>query len=210
MTFDDQASNSRSDARLHFAERLRMLRIPRGFRTARSFAKALSIDENRYTRYERAEVEPDLGLIRRICALLAVTPDELLGVPARSDQAYSSADTRSCRDAPLADYQLRIGDGVGPQSLRRSYTGHSLSLTAWAISGLVANARQQSAGAKSNNSGPDEAFYREASAIFSSIVQAPETALRQLANEAALIASGPETIREFVALREHFSDLASK
>lgn len=65
-------------ARLEFAQRLRELRVPRGFRTARSLAKALDIDENRYTRYERAEVEPDLTMIRRICATLGVTPDALL------------------------------------------------------------------------------------------------------------------------------------
>ncbi|MGE0698368.1 MAG: helix-turn-helix domain-containing protein [Hyphomicrobiaceae bacterium] len=66
-------------ARLDFARRLRELRVPRGFRTARSLARTLDIDENRYTRYERAEVEPDLDMIRRICEALAVTPNDLLG-----------------------------------------------------------------------------------------------------------------------------------
>jgi transcriptional regulator with XRE-family HTH domain len=68
-------------ARQDFARRLRELRVPRGFKTARSLARALEIDENRYTRYERAEVEPDLALIRRICETLRVTPNELLGTP---------------------------------------------------------------------------------------------------------------------------------
>ena len=72
------ASSSTPTARVLFARRLKALRIPRGFATARSFAQALNIDENRYTRYERAEVEPDLGLISRICSLLGVTPNELL------------------------------------------------------------------------------------------------------------------------------------
>lgn len=53
-----------------------------GFPTARSFASALEIDENRYTRYERAEVEPDLGLFNRMCLLLSVTPNDLLEMPA--------------------------------------------------------------------------------------------------------------------------------
>lgn len=65
--------------RAEFAKRLKALRIPRGFPTARSFATALDIDENRYTRYERAEVEPDLSLIARICDLLSVSPNDLLG-----------------------------------------------------------------------------------------------------------------------------------
>jgi transcriptional regulator with XRE-family HTH domain len=66
-------------ARHEFARRLRELRVPRGFRTARSLAHALGIDENRYTRYERAEVEPSLDLIRRICEALRLTPNDLLG-----------------------------------------------------------------------------------------------------------------------------------
>jgi transcriptional regulator with XRE-family HTH domain len=72
-------------ARQQFAQRLRELRIPRGFRTARSLARALDIDENRYTRYERAEVEPDLTMIRRICETLGVTPDALLGFDTLED-----------------------------------------------------------------------------------------------------------------------------
>lgn len=67
-----------SDVRARFAQRLRAIRIPRGYKTARSFAQALEIDENRYTRYERAEVEPDLRLLMRICGLLGATPNDLL------------------------------------------------------------------------------------------------------------------------------------
>jgi transcriptional regulator with XRE-family HTH domain len=66
------------DVRLHFAQRLKELRAARGFRTARSLAHALAIDENRYTRYERAEVEPDLTLLMRICEALRATPNDLL------------------------------------------------------------------------------------------------------------------------------------
>ena len=64
--------------RTTFAKHLKALRIPRGFSTARSFANALEIDENRYTRYERAEVEPDLSLLVKMCLLLDVTPNDLL------------------------------------------------------------------------------------------------------------------------------------
>ncbi len=62
-----------------FAARLRAFRRDAGFKTARMFAKTLGIDENRYTRYERAEVEPDLSLIARFCETLKVTPNKLLG-----------------------------------------------------------------------------------------------------------------------------------
>ncbi len=66
-------------ARQMFAQRLKIARMARGYRTARSLAQVLEIDENRYTRYERAEVEPDIELIGRICETLRVTPNDLLG-----------------------------------------------------------------------------------------------------------------------------------
>jgi transcriptional regulator with XRE-family HTH domain len=65
--------------RIRFAQRLKALRVERGHLRARYFARTLGIEENRYTRYERAEVEPDLTLIHKMCEVLRVTPDELLG-----------------------------------------------------------------------------------------------------------------------------------
>ena len=67
--------------RVEFAKRLRQLRTERGFRHARQFARVLGIEENRYTRYERAEVEPSLTLIHQICVTLQVAPSDLLGLP---------------------------------------------------------------------------------------------------------------------------------
>lgn len=86
-----------SDIRARFAQRLRAIRIPRGYKTARSFAEALEIDENRYTRYERAEVEPDLQLMMRICSLLNATPNDLLcdtigAPPIELDMPYGFAE----------------------------------------------------------------------------------------------------------------------
>ena len=54
------------------------MRGPRGFKTARSIAQKLGIHENRYTRYERAEVEPNLALLMQICEVLDVTPNDLV------------------------------------------------------------------------------------------------------------------------------------
>ena len=65
--------------RSQFAQRLKNLRTQRGFDRARYFAKSLGIEENRYTRYERAEVEPSLTLIHKMCETLRVSPNELLG-----------------------------------------------------------------------------------------------------------------------------------
>lgn len=81
------APKSLKPLRTEFANRLRQYRVPRGYRTARMFALALGIDENRYTRYERAEVEPDLALLVRICTTLEITPNDLLGFPEISKAA---------------------------------------------------------------------------------------------------------------------------
>lgn len=81
-----------SGTRAFFAKRLRELRIPKGFRTARKLATELGIDENRYTRYERAEVEPDLELLVRIAEALEVTPNDLLGVLTRAPSARGFED----------------------------------------------------------------------------------------------------------------------
>src|SRR6185295_19350748 len=67
------------EVRSQFAQRLKNLRTQRGFDRARYFAKSLGIEENRYTRYERAEVEPNLTLIHKMCETLRVSPNELLG-----------------------------------------------------------------------------------------------------------------------------------
>jgi len=67
------------DVRARFAQRLKTLRVQKGYLRARYFAKSLGIEENRYTRYERAEVEPDLTLLQKMCEALRVTPNELIG-----------------------------------------------------------------------------------------------------------------------------------
>ena len=76
-----ECDGHRSRARSAFAvrKRLKDMRTRRGFDRARYFAKSLGIEENRYTRYERAEVEPSLTLIHKMCETLRVSPNELLG-----------------------------------------------------------------------------------------------------------------------------------
>ena len=67
------------EVRSQFAQRLKEMRVQSGFLRARYFAKSLGIEENRYTRYERAEVEPSLTLIHKMCETLRVSPNELMG-----------------------------------------------------------------------------------------------------------------------------------
>ena len=78
-TASAMATDLAPEVRLQFARRLKDMRTRRGFDRARYFAKSLGIEENRYTRYERAEVEPSLTLIHKMCETLRVSPDELLG-----------------------------------------------------------------------------------------------------------------------------------
>jgi transcriptional regulator with XRE-family HTH domain len=61
-----------------FASRLKAARLSRGYLSARQFARAIGIDENRYTRYERGEIEPGFAILLRICTALGTTPNELL------------------------------------------------------------------------------------------------------------------------------------
>ncbi len=69
------------------AEQLKRLRQSKGHPTARGFAKTLGISENRYSRYERGEAVPKLDLVWAICAELGITPNELYGWDAPSDDA---------------------------------------------------------------------------------------------------------------------------
>ena len=88
-----------------FAKRLKTLRIEQGYPTARSFALALEIDENRYTRYERAEVEPDLALLAKICTLLTMTPNDLLdfSTPANSPATGFMDGKASSHHVPMTE-----------------------------------------------------------------------------------------------------------
>jgi transcriptional regulator with XRE-family HTH domain len=119
------ANSSIPEIRQLFAKRLKALRIPRGYTTARSFAQALEIDENRYTRYERAEVEPDLSLLVKICALLGISPNELLSdrhahpSPAvgfaetpPEPQARGAGDQQSGNPSPLNVLMWRLAEEV--------------------------------------------------------------------------------------------------
>ena len=66
------------ESRVAFARRLEAARIAAGYDTKRSFANALGIEEARYTRYERAETEPDIPTLVGIKKLTGVSLDVLL------------------------------------------------------------------------------------------------------------------------------------
>jgi transcriptional regulator with XRE-family HTH domain len=119
--------------RTTFAKRLKALRIPRGFSTARSFANALEIDENRYTRYERAEVEPDLSLLVKMCSLLEVTPNDLLDASPTPGLTPGFSDGTA---APIMQMTSngRAGNGNGHESVSGHANPHVLkNALAWRL-----------------------------------------------------------------------------
>ena len=64
--------------RKEFAGRLRGLRLWGGYSTAREFAQAIGEEENTYTRWERGETLPGLEQLMTICAMLEVTPNQIM------------------------------------------------------------------------------------------------------------------------------------
>jgi len=117
--------------RSQFARHLKDMRVRSGFPRARYFAKSLGIEENRYTRYERAEVEPNLTLIHKMCETLRVSPNELLGfaeyegtapLPAFSEDApseHSPAEDPAARRLGLLAWRL-ASEAVAIRSRHRA------------------------------------------------------------------------------------------
>lgn len=64
-------------ARREFSRQLRLLRVAKGYKTAREFAGVLEVKEDRYTRWERAETEPNISNILRISQALGTDPNDL-------------------------------------------------------------------------------------------------------------------------------------
>jgi transcriptional regulator with XRE-family HTH domain len=177
--------NDRSPARLDFARRLRELRVPKGFRTARSLAKALGIDENRYTRYERAEVEPDLGLIRRICDVLGVTPSELLG--SGEEREFDSRPDERLADAGAA----RSAEGRSVNGASGNSRGIAVEAAAWKLACAVAEARIGSRTDRSGDHGDANLLLLTASPLYQRLRQAPFETIAELAGDRELTGAAP-------------------
>ncbi len=93
-----------------FATRLKQLRVLRGYRTARAFAQALEIDENRYTRWERGEVEPSVAMLGKMADVLNVRVDMLVSggdvaaglTSATSDTGFSPGPGNAANRGPAS------------------------------------------------------------------------------------------------------------
>jgi len=166
-----------SPARQDFARRLRELRVPRGFRTARSLARKLEIDENRYTRYERGEVEPDLAMIRRICETLAVTPNDLLGGVAGPAVANGSA--------PRAKDRFHSVRAAPPPEPPPAGSLHGIATASWLVAEAVMELRRAHA---QQSTAPDAklpplAVMSQTGALFKAIMDRPFEAITELLSD---------------------------
>jgi len=166
------------EVRARFAQRLKTLRTQRGFDRARYFAKSLGIEENRYTRYERAEVEPSLTLIHKMCETLRVSPNELLGLP--DVPHHGSAVLSPAEPAAPGGHGERVGKGTDPVSLLAC----SLAAEAAAI--------RQARTAKSKPAGDPLAALRETSVLFSGLQAEPFKTVAAILGDAALMDIGAE------------------
>ena len=180
------------EVRARFAQRLKTLRTQRGFDRARYFAKSLGIEENRYTRYERAEVEPSLTLIHKMCETLQVSPNELLGLP--DVPHHGSAVLSPAEPAAPGGHGERVGKGTDP-----------VSLLAWSLA-AEAVAIRQARTAKSKPAGDPLAALRETSVLFSGLQAEPFKTVAAILGDAALMDIGAEHKTRLAELIHAYTD----
>lgn len=141
------------EVRAQFARRLKQIRTERGFPRARYFAKTLGIEENRYTRYERAEVEPSLTLIHKMCETLRVSPNELLGFGGPHDPAIGPGFAEAAEDPGRSEAVSRQ---------------RSLDSLAWRLAAEVVAIRLQAPGKSKSNRDSLQSI-RETGRLFQSL-----------------------------------------
>lgn len=160
-------------ARQQFARRLREFRVARGFKTARSLARALDIDENRYTRYERAEVEPDIELIQQICETLELSPNDLLGTTSLANHAMAMLPRATVPAPGFAEPE--------PSSLSLSANSDRLlrDRTAWSLACAVADLQARSDKPVSESTSR-LATLRQAARLFAKLERRPYAAVTDI------------------------------
>jgi transcriptional regulator with XRE-family HTH domain len=185
------------DVRSQFAKRLKIIRTQRGFDRARYFAKSLGIEENRYTRYERAEVEPSLTLIHKMCATLHVTPNELLGFSEFNDEgAFQSAPGMS--ESSGGSIKSRTGgDGAS-----------NLGSLAWRLAHEAIAIRGDHAG-KSKSSDDPLATFRDTAALFQKLQSEPFGTVAEILGDASMKSAAPARKAAIAELIRAYTDSAS-
>jgi transcriptional regulator with XRE-family HTH domain len=168
--------------RSEFAKRLKIIRTQRGFPRARYFASTLGIEENRYTRYERAEVEPSLTLIHKMCETLGITPNELLGFePVRArDGLAGFAETAQARDP-----------------------GDPREAIAWQLAEEIVRCRREHE--QGRRPADPLTDMRDTGALYRSLVGEPFETVSKIAEDPALMASGTKRKSEIANLMSRFT-----
>ena len=178
------------EVRSQFAKRLKSMRMQSGFQRARYFAKSLGIEENRYTRYERAEVEPSLTLIHKICEVLRVSPNELLGFPEQGSSLGFAE--------PPAEFELP-----------RNPSERQVELLAWRLaSEVVAVRNAHRSGARA--SGDPLAAPRETGKLYQLLLKDPFNTIAGIVSDEALKSLDAESKAELARLVEAVTDSASR
>ena len=149
------------------------MRGPRGYKTARSIAQKLGIHENRYTRYERAEVEPNLALLMQICEVLDVTPNDLL------------CDTIAIPDDDLADARAAVGfhEGELADAAQHNSADYAFQAAAWQLASDLAEVTE----ANSSRQGvPPAQILAATSRLYRRIVAQPFSVLSEIGDQIPL------------------------
>jgi transcriptional regulator with XRE-family HTH domain len=180
------------EVRSEFAKRLKDMRQQKGFPRARYFAKTLGIEENRYTRYERAEVEPSLTLIHKMCEVLQVTPNQLLGFSRRPPQPPAGFDE----------------DGVEGLGSLENLSERQVEPQAWRLASAVAAVRS----AHGTGARPADplALMGETSKLFQHLLKDPFNTVAGLVADESLQGLEPERKAEIARLVRAFTDVASE
>lgn len=180
-----------------FAQRLRATRLAKGVKTARELARTLDINENRYTRYERAEVEPDLATLVRICEILKVTPNNLLCETAGLGESFSEDIQMGFSEASSSAYK--------PVHSRERLNENRLDATYYTLAtklGLLA--------AKQKAGGLDPApvnTMKMSGEIYSQMRAAPFATIASIGREIDLSHASLEQQQEIAALVREIADL---
>lgn len=178
--------------RAYFAERLRRLRIARGYPTMRELAAALGMTESAYRRYEKGEAEPDLRAFYTMLAVLDVPASDLIGSyvawkDPETDQAEASAQhVPGLADARQANYAAPdFVDWV--ETIDRSI---------WGLADLYADLLTRTAADRSPRAAavpqpaPRECFqdavggFRRTCTVFDEIKAAPAEAIARIVEQA--------------------------
>jgi len=184
MSADAKETSTTPAIRQCFARRLRELRVLNGFKTARSLARSIGIDENRYTRYERAEVEPDLTLLTVLASTLRTTPNELLGI--------SGSAAPGLRDGAAEQLPYQFEEAAGRVSLSRTDRAKAIC---WTLAAAISEAvGQASAVTKERDAAGSKAEPRlqAVSVIYQQLSDDPFGALTTIIHEPAVERASPE------------------